>query len=43
MFFYAVLLLKALAYANNLVNISDEDINTLMHSRKYLLFNNTDA
>ena len=36
------LLLKAKTYAKTLVNISDEDINTIMHSRKSLLFNNTD-
>ena len=36
------LLLKAIKYAKTLVNISDEEINTIMHSRKSLLFNNTD-
>ena len=36
------LLLKAIKYAKTLVNISDEDINTIMHSRKSLLFNSTD-
>ena len=36
------LLLKAITYAKTLVNISDEEINTIMHSRKFLLFNNTD-
>ena len=36
------LLLKAITYAKTLVNISDEEINTIMHSRKSLLFNNTD-
>ena len=36
------LLLKVIAYANTLVNISGEEINTIMHSRKSLLFNNTD-
>ena len=35
------LLLKAIKYAKTLVNISDEEINTIMHSRKSLLFNNT--
>ena len=36
------LLLKAITYAKTLVNISSEKINTIMHSRKSLLFNNTD-
>ena len=36
------LLLKAITYAETLVNISDEEINTIMHSRKSRLFNNTD-
>ena len=36
------LLLKAITNAKTLVNISDEEINTIMHSRKSLLFNNTD-
>ena len=36
------LLLKAITYAKTLVNISHEEINTIMHSRKSLLFNNTD-
>ena len=36
------LLLKAIAYAKTSVNISDEETNTIMHSRKSLLFNNTD-
>ena len=36
------LLLKAITYAKTLVNISDEEINTIMHSRKPLLFNKTD-
>ena len=36
------LLLKAITYAKTLVNISDEEINTIMHSIKSLLFNNTD-
>ena len=36
------LLLKAVTYTKTLVNISDEEINTIMHSRKSLLFNNTD-
>ena len=36
------LLLKAIKYAKTLVNISDEKINTIMHSRTSLLFNNTD-
>ena len=33
------LLLKAITHAKTLVNISDEEINTIMHSRKSLLFN----
>ena len=37
------LLLKAVTYTKTLVNISDEEINTIMHSRKSLLFNNTDT
>ena len=36
------LLLKAITYAKTLVNISDEEINTITHSRKYSLFSNTD-
>ena len=36
------LLLKAITYEKTLVNISDKEINTIMHSRKSLLFNNTD-
>ena len=36
------LLLKAITYGKTLVNISDEEINTIMQSRKSLLFNNTD-
>ena len=36
------LLLKAITYAKTLVNISDEQIHTIMHSRKSLLCNNTD-
>ena len=36
------ILLKAITYAKALVNISGEEINTIMHSRKSLLFNNTD-
>ena len=36
------LLLKAITYAKTLVNTSDEEMNTIMHSRKSLLFNNTD-
>ena len=36
------LLLTATTYAKTLVNISDEETNTIMHSRKSLLFNNTD-
>ena len=28
-------------YAKTLVNISDEEVNTIIHSRKFLLFNNT--
>ena len=35
------LLLKALTYAKALVNINDEEIDTIMHSRKSLLLNNT--
>ena len=35
------LLLKAIKYAKTLANISDERINMIMHSRKSLLFNNT--
>ena len=35
------LLLKAITYAKTLVNISDEEINTIMQSRKSLLLNNT--
>ena len=36
------LLLKAITYPKTFVNINDEEINTIMHSRKSLLFNNTD-
>ena len=36
------LLLKAITYAKILVNNSDEEINTIMLSRKSLLFKNTD-
>ena len=36
------LLRKAVTYAKTLVNISDEKINIVIHSRKSLLFNNTD-
>ena len=36
------LLLKAITYVKTLVNISDEEINTIMHSIKSLLFNNRD-
>ena len=32
------LLLKAITYAKTLVSISDEEINTIMHSRNSLLF-----
>ena len=35
------LILKAITYAKTLVNVSDEEIDTIMHSRKSLLFNNT--
>ena len=35
------LFLKAVTYAKTLVNISDEEINIIMHSRKSLLFSNT--
>ena len=37
------LLPKAMTYAKTLVNISDQEINTIMHSRKCLIFNNTDV
>ena len=37
------LLLKALTYMKILVNISDEEINTIMHSRNSLLFNNKNS
>ena len=37
-----VLLLKATTYAKTLVNINDEEINIIIHSRKSVLFNNTD-
>ena len=36
------LLLKAITSAKTLVNISDEKVDTIMHWRKSLLFNNTD-
>ena len=36
------ILLKALTYTKTLVNISDEEINTIIHSRKPLLFNKRD-
>ena len=36
------LILKAITYAKTLVNITDEESNTIMPSRKLLLFNNTD-
>ena len=36
------LLLKAITYAKTLVNISGEKRNTIMHSRKSLVVNNTD-
>ena len=36
------LFLKVITYAKTFVNINDEEINTIMHSRKSLLFNNTD-
>ena len=36
------LLLKVIKYAKTLVNISDKEINTIMHSRKSLLINNKD-
>lgn len=36
------LLLKVITYAETLVNISDKEMNTILHSRKSLLFNNTD-
>ena len=35
------LFLKAVTYAKTLVNISDEEINIIVHSRKSLLFSNT--
>ena len=34
--------LKAITYAKTLVNISDEEINTMMHSKKSLQFDNID-
>ena len=36
------LLLKVITDAKTLVNISDKEINTIMHSRKSLLFNKAD-
>ena len=36
------LLLKVIRYAETLVNISDKEMNTILHSRKSLPFNNTD-
>ena len=36
------LLLKAITYAKTLVNISGEERNTITHSRKSLVFNDTD-
>ena len=36
------LILKAITSAKTLVNVSDEEIDTIMHSRKSPLFNNTD-
>ena len=36
------LLRKAISYVNILVNIIDEEINIITHSRKSLLFNNSD-
>ena len=36
------LLMKVVNYAKTLVNISDEEINTVMHSKNFLLINNTD-
>ena len=54
MYFYAIdieefypliskeLLLKAITYAKTPVNISGEETNTIIHSTKSLLFNNTD-
>ena len=41
--FQGKLLLKVLTYAKTIVNISDEENNTIMHSRKSLLSNNTDV
>ena len=35
-------IIESYKYAKTLVNINDEEINTIMHSRKSLLFNNTD-
>ena len=35
------LLLKVIKYAKTLVNTSDEDINIIVHSKKSLLFYNT--
>ena len=37
------LLLKTLTYVKTLLNINDEQINTIIHVRKSLLFNNTDT
>ena len=37
------LLLKALTCAKTLVSISDEEVNTILHSRKSLLLNNRDV
>ena len=34
--------LKAITYVKTVVNISDEEINTIMHPRKSLLFSSTD-
>ena len=37
------LLLKASTYAKTLVNISDEEIDSIMYSKKSYIFNNTDV
>ena len=45
-FYFSVskqLLLKAFTYVKTFMNISEEEINTMMHSRKSLLFNNADV
>lgn len=37
------LLLKASTYAKTLVNVSDEEIDSIMYSKKSHIFNNTDV